>query len=118
MVKMAWLQGDSVIMNSLRKVKEDSLVFNFEIFGNIIHRTKKMEARLRGIQRRLEEIDFASLIRLEQELQMEYNMVLYEDEIFWYQKYRENYVHLGDWNTRFFHTQMIVKRKRNRIHGL
>lgn len=36
----------------------------------------------------------------------------------WFQKSRENWVRLGDRNTKFFHTQMVVRRKRNKIHGL
>jgi len=36
----------------------------------------------------------------------------------WYQKSREQWVKFGDINTAFFHTQTIIRRKRNRIHHL
>ncbi|XP_024634474.2 uncharacterized protein [Medicago truncatula] len=36
----------------------------------------------------------------------------------WYQKSREKWVKFGDKNTAFFHTQTIVRRKRNRVHRL
>jgi len=40
----------------------------------------------------------------EASLQKEYNDVLRQEEILWYQKSRENWVKLGDRNTSFFHT--------------
>ena len=36
----------------------------------------------------------------------------------WYKKSRENWVQLGDRNTKFFHTQTLVRRKKNKIDGL
>ena len=117
-VDTAWHRGDQIVVNCLAKVKEDSLVFNKDVFGNILYRKRRLETRLQGIQRRLEQVDFASLIRLEEELQREYNLVLYQEELLWYQKSRERWVKLGDRNTSFFHSQTIVRRKRNRIHGL
>lgn len=68
----------------------DSLKFNKEVFGNIFRRKRHLEARLRGVQRRLEEVDSARFCLLEKELQDEYNKVLYQEELLWYQKSREN----------------------------
>ena len=58
------------------------------------------------------------MVSLLQELQEEYELVLYQEELLWYQKSRERWVHLGDHNTKFYHTQMLVRWKRNKIHGL
>lgn len=33
-------------------------------------------------------------------------------------KIREQWVRFGDRNTKFFHTQAIVRRRRNKVHGL
>jgi len=54
----------------------------------------------------------------EASIQQEYNDVLKQEEILWYQKSRENWVKLGDRNTSFFHTQTLVRRKRNKLQGL
>jgi hypothetical protein len=43
--------------NCLQNVAQDSTIFNKEVFGNIFARKKELEARLRGIQRALEDID-------------------------------------------------------------
>jgi len=47
-----------------------------------------------------------------------YQEVLKEEELFWYQKSREKWVKFGDWNIKFFHTQTIIRRNRNKIQGL
>lgn len=59
-----------------------------------------------------------SLYRLERELQLEYEIILTREELLWYQKSREQWVRFGDRNTKYFHTQTVVRRKRNRIQGL
>ena len=94
-------------MDHLARVREESLVFNAKVFDNILHRRRKLESRLWGIQRCLEIVDSAALIRLEKDLQEEYNLVLYHEELRWYQKSRENWVKLGDRNTCFFHMQTV-----------
>lgn len=47
----------SNIVHCLQNVAQDSTIFNKEVFGNIFARKKELEARLRGIQRALEDID-------------------------------------------------------------
>jgi hypothetical protein len=99
-------------------VAQDSTTFNKEVFGNIFARKKELEARLRGIQRALEDIDSARLMRLHKELQLEYENILFQEETLWYQKSREQWIKLGSRNTSFFHAQSIIRRKRNKIHGI
>jgi hypothetical protein len=99
-------------------VAQDSSKFNKEVFGNIFARKKELEARLRGIQRTLEDIDSANLLRLQKELLLEYENILFQEETLWYQKSREQWVKLGSRNTSFFHAQSIIRRKHNKIHGI
>jgi hypothetical protein len=51
-------------------------------------------------------------------LQQQYNHILFQEEMLWYQKTRENWVKFGDKNSSFFHAQTIIRRKKNRIHRL
>jgi len=101
LVKNSWHFPN--ITASLNNVKENSIIFNKEVFGNIFQRKKHIENRLKGIQNYLERVDSARHSLLEKELQKEYNHILFQEEMFWFQKSREN-------------AQTIIRRKR--IHRL
>lgn len=119
MVEQAWNQFRGKPIEALGQVKYDSITFNKEVFGNIFRRKKEITARLKGVQKALERVDSLALVQLEKTLQHDYNQVLFQEEVHWYQKSREQWVKLGDKNTAFsFHAQTIVRRKRNKIHGL
>jgi hypothetical protein len=66
----------------------------------------------------LERVDSLRHTLLEKELQQEYNHILFQEEMLWFQKSREQWVKFGDKNTSFFHAQTIIRRKRNKIHKL
>lgn len=117
-VKKAWSQTDGDIVNALHNVSRDSLIFNKEIFGNILERKKQLEARLRGFQRALENVDSVNLLHLQKELLEEYETILFQEETMWFQKSREKWINLGSRNTFFFHAQIMIRRKRNKIHGI
>lgn len=57
-------------------------------------------------------------MNLERRLVQEYNQVLFQEEIYWFQKSRENKIRLGDRNTRYFHTSTLIRRRRNEIMAL
>lgn len=118
LVQNAWKKGNHIVPFSLNKVKEEALDFNQKIFGNIFQRKHTLEARLKGIQRSLESVDDLRLTLLEKDLQKDYNDVLKQEELLWYQKSREKWVRLGDRNTGFFHAQTIMRRRRNKLHGI
>ena len=71
-------------------------MLNVEIFGNILHHKRRLETRIHDIQSTLEIWDSPSLVSLLHELQEEYETILYQEEILWYQKSRERWVHFGD----------------------
>ena len=114
----AWSHQIHDVVQGLQQVKERSLEFNYKVFGNIGYRKKKLEPQIRGVERSLENWDYTHLEILLKELQEEYARVLCQEELFWFQKSREKWVKFGDRNTTFFHAQSIIRRKRNKIHGL
>jgi hypothetical protein len=118
LVTNTWARDRHNIAQCLQNIAEASTVFNKEVFGNIFARKKEVEARLRGIQRALENIDSANLIRLQKELLASYEDIMFQEETLWFQKSRENWIKLGSRNTAFFHAQSIIRRKRNKIHGI
>lgn len=55
---------------------------------------------------------------LEKELVHEYDKVLEEEEIIWYQKSRMNWSQNGDKSTKFFYSMTLTRRRRNKIESL
>lgn len=54
------------------------------------------------MHRELDYFPYSNLIIMERQLQLEYNKVLAQEEMLWYQKSRENWVKFGNRNTKFF----------------
>lgn len=75
-------------------------------------------ARITGIQRSPGYYNSIRLMQLEEKLVAEFNCLLREEELLWYQKSRTRWIEFGDRNTKFFHTSTIVRRKRNHIKTL
>lgn len=118
LVRSTWNNTPGDVTFKLHKIMEESQTFNTEIFGNIFHNKRRLEARLSGVHKQLDVFASSDLIMLEKELQDEYSIILAQEEMMWYQKSRENWVCFGNKNTKFFHTQTIIRRRRNRIIGL
>lgn len=58
------------------------------------------------------------MVALRSELWVELNNILKQEEIFWFQKSRCNWLKMGDRNTKFFHASTIIRRKKNKIIAL
>ncbi|XP_072056282.1 uncharacterized protein [Arachis hypogaea] len=87
------------VIERLKMVQQASLDFNLNIFGNIFMRKSKLEYQIDQIQRRLEVTGVLSLRIKEAELREDYNRLLLQEELFWYQKSRERWVKDGSWST-------------------
>lgn len=98
-VRQAWNMNNACPVLGLKYVKDDSIVFYKEIFGNIRKGKREIERRIKGIQKALERVDSARLIYLEKQLHMDYDTILNQEEIHWNQKSREKWSTLGDKNT-------------------
>lgn len=66
----------------------------------------------------LEQNQTDELLNKEDVLIKEFEVVLEQEEIVWFQKSREKWIALGDRNTKYFHTSTIIRRRRNRIEML
>src|ERR1044072_4026269 len=117
-MRATWDKPPPSIVGKLQNIREASMRFNKETFGNIFRRKKRVEQRLQGVQQELDWRETEAMLRLEHELREEYEEILLQEELMWYQKSREQWVRFGDRNTNFFHTQTVIRRKRNKIHGM
>ncbi|KAL4273592.1 hypothetical protein GQ457_13G018880 [Hibiscus cannabinus] len=88
--------------------KTKVVCWNKDVFGHIGKRKKRIKARLRGIEKALTSRFSRSLVVLASKLHVELDNVLEQEESFWRQKARSEWVLYGDRNTRFFHTSVMT----------
>lgn len=106
------------LTNSLKQFSVKLLAWNKDTFGNIFMRKKRCTNRLEGVQRSLATRVTTRLLRLEEKLKKELNEILVQEEMLWKQKSRIEWLKEGDRNTKFFHTTMLIRRRRNRVDAL
>ena len=75
-VQEAWRKGGQDVTSCLAEVRNDSISFNKDNFGNIFKRKRRVEARINGVQKSLESWDDSTLEALERQLQVEYEHIL------------------------------------------
>ena len=75
-------------------------------------------ARLKGAQAALERLQSPNMVALEKQLRDELELILDQEEALWKQKSREEWLELGDRNTKYFHRKTLARRRRNRITAL
>ncbi|XP_025636054.1 uncharacterized protein [Arachis hypogaea] len=86
-VRGAWDKGRPNPIRCLSQVRDDTLAFNRDVFGNIFKRKRELERRVASIQQRMKRVDALSLIQEERELQAEYSNLFMQEELFWYKKF-------------------------------
>lgn len=117
MVKEAWednVDWDEAVSEFQNKAKE----WNYTHFGNIFHKKRRLMARLEGINSQLSMNANVYLKKLQKTLWKDYQNILAQEELVWFQKARCNWFQFGDRNTRFYHTVTVIRRKRNKIEAL
>ncbi|KAL8161268.1 hypothetical protein V2J09_012757 [Rumex salicifolius] len=92
--------------------------WNKDVFGNLFRRRNRLWRRIEGAQAKLCFHASVGLMRLEQELRSELDVVLDQIHTFWVQKARSDTLRDGDRNTKFFHSCAVVRRRRNKIDSL
>ncbi|XP_072058136.1 uncharacterized protein [Arachis hypogaea] len=117
-ISKAWNQEFGGVTERLKMVQQASLDFNSKIFENIFVQKNKLEYQIDQIQRCLEVTNVLSLRIKEVELREDYNRLLLQEKLFWYQKSRDQWAKYGDRNTKFFHLKTLEHRNHNRVHGL
>ncbi|CAA0805822.1 Unknown protein [Striga hermonthica] len=113
-----WNLGNADLLFNMNSIRDASSTFNRTCFGNIGARKRKIQRRLLGIQRIQTRVDSARLAILEGQLLKEYNTILHQEELIWFQKSREKILLHGDRNTRYFQTAAKIRRNKSAIHGL
>jgi hypothetical protein len=83
---------------------------------------KKPQNRIKSVKRELEELTRSDItdvnIAREKELAKEIEKLLEQEELFWAQRSRVNWLQFGDKNTNFFHNFASSRRQRKKIKNL
>ncbi|XP_031105341.1 uncharacterized protein LOC116010192 [Ipomoea triloba] len=82
--------------------------WNREVFRDINRRKKIVLARLGGVQTRLSNQRHGGLAKLEKKLTEEYQEILYQEELMWFQRSREDWIVSGDRNTAYYHVAATI----------
>ncbi|KAL4310718.1 hypothetical protein GQ457_01G027610 [Hibiscus cannabinus] len=116
-LESVWGENKS-FQDNVASFHEQCKIWNREVFGFISKRKSHLMARLRGIERALEVSYRHSLVRLEDKLRRELDVVLADEESLWLQKSRTDWIAQGDRNTSYFHTVTMARRKQNTVRML
>lgn len=103
---------------ALAGLREQLKRWNREVFGHVQKRKEKLMEEIKKVQDLLDSTQTDALLSKEAGLLEEFELVLEQEEIIWFQKSREKWIALGDRNTTYFHTSTIIRRRRNRIESL
>ncbi|GKV16524.1 hypothetical protein SLEP1_g27155 [Rubroshorea leprosula] len=114
----AWSQHASQLPVAIHHTKEACNSWGKSVFGNIFKKKRLLRARITGIQNSPRYYSSSQLQALEQELLDEYQQILYEEELLWFQKSRVDWIASGDRNTSFYHLSTMVRRSKNKIGAL
>ncbi|XP_031101801.1 uncharacterized protein LOC116005700 [Ipomoea triloba] len=99
-------------------VTRKSLLWNRNDFGNIFKRKQKLITAIQNVQNRSDFTVSRDLQTRERFLINDLNEVLDQEEAFWFQKSRVDWIKDGDRNTRFYQNAAVIRRNKNRIRFL
>lgn len=77
-------------------------------FGNTEKKKQKLLARIEGTQRAIERQPHNGILRLEKKLRAEFDEVLHQEELKWFQKSKEDWILSGELNTKFYYAATMV----------
>lgn len=100
---------------ALTELQKKLRIWNKEVFGDVQRRKENLMVEIKAVQDLLEHNPTDNLLEKEEGLLKEFEVVLEQEEMLWFQKSREKWITMGDRNTTFFHTSTVIRRRRNHI---
>ncbi|XP_031124389.1 uncharacterized protein LOC116027103 [Ipomoea triloba] len=98
---------DQCLQDNIWRMSVELTKWNREVLGSITHRKNIVLSRLGGIQK--------SLVKLEKKLTEEYQNILYQEELTWFQRSREEWIVSSDRNTAYYHAAATIRKARNTV---
>ena len=124
MVKDLWnqqLDNDSLLnfITITNQFAQQARVWNKNVYGNIFRKIETLNDRSNDIQKQLMLSPFSMFLQEQDNKIREELMQCYaSEETFWTQRAKANWLRLGDRNTKFFQTQVNMRKRSNTITKL
>ncbi|KAF9588558.1 hypothetical protein IFM89_013410 [Coptis chinensis] len=105
---------------NLSACRKELMEWNHKCFGNLDVKLKQLDRKLTECQEQQHRCVSPTEQQLiqEQSLLLEYEEVLRRKDIHWGQKSRQDWYGMGEFYTKYFHTVVINRRRRNDINRL
>ncbi|KAG5562963.1 hypothetical protein RHGRI_005637 [Rhododendron griersonianum] len=116
MVSQTWKGVD--LLDHIKNFSDAALDWNKKVFGNIFRKKRWVLSRINGIQMAQANGFSHNLQILEKDLVSDYNNILTQEEVLWFQKSRAKWIVHGERNTRYFHMSTIIRRRKSKISML
>lgn len=116
-ISSSWERGSN-ILEAIKCFQQATSKWNTEMFGHIGKKKRTLLARLNGIHRALEQRSSNHLRIIEAELLKEYENILMQEELLWFQKSRREWIQFGDRNIKYYRYKTKARQHRNMIEML
>ncbi|XP_057745165.1 uncharacterized protein LOC130963033 [Arachis stenosperma] len=113
-IKQAW-DSNQPLTIVLNETTRQLIKWNKDVFGHVGRQKRRIINRIEGIQRASSYGKNPFLKKLEAKLNEELEDILDKDEVLWMQKSRDLWVVDEDYNTQYYHTRTVIRRRRNKI---
>ncbi|CAL1358518.1 unnamed protein product [Linum trigynum] len=113
-IDSAWTRGRDFNL-SLIDFQEALQTWNKNVFGNIFKRKRALSNKLARWELINDRHPNPRSLQEETRVREELEKTLWQEELLWLQKSRDNWINNGDSNTPFFHSSTIARRRRNKI---
>ncbi|XP_021611709.1 uncharacterized protein LOC110614474 [Manihot esculenta] len=114
-VRTIWNHSNELWSN-IESLQQGLMKWNREEFGNIFAKKRQVLRRIEGVQRALTLNGYSpNLVKLDFLLRQKMEEVLKQEELYWFQRSKEEWIVSGERNTKFYHLAAKVKKKRKLI---
>ncbi|KAK5802899.1 hypothetical protein PVK06_030528 [Gossypium arboreum] len=104
--------------DSLSKLTLNLKEWNKQVYGHITSKKRHLVHKIANVQSKMDVSGSNQFAQEDLSLRQELENVPHHEELLWKQKARYDWLHLGDRNKRFFHSQTLQRRKSNRITAI